>query len=400
MRYIYPSLILGALGATTPAVAQSYVDSPPPAAAPDNSAQLQQLPPLDQLLAPVALYPDPLIALILPAAAFPTQIQAVAANLNGADDPSFDPSVQGLAHYPDIVNWLNANLTWTQQLGGAFASSPADVMNAIQDLRQRARSAGTLTPNGNEQVIADSDGKIEILPVQPEAVSVPTYDPAVVYWAPPPGYSGAYFTWSEPYPLGAWVSYDFDWHSNALWYGDWYGYRSDHGGWNRPFDGASVNISVAIGRGHEYRAPAHPPGSPISHGFFGGHTDHIVQPNLARGPGGPGRQPNSNRPQSDDRQATAAADRNRPDVARPEATRSEATRPVPTSPAPVHPVPDRPENPREVPVRNGEPRPVENTHAQPAHPIAPKVAPKPAPKPAPHPEAPHSEGGGDDHHDH
>ena len=293
MRFYTPTLLLGAMVAATPAVlAQNYPDAPPPAAqAADNSGQLQQLPPMEQLLAPVALYPDPLIALILPAAAFPGQIQAVAANPNGADDPSFDPSVQGLAHYPDIVNWLNANLAWTQQLGGAFASSPGDVMNAIQSLRQRARAAGTLVPNNNEQVVVDADNKIEILPVQAEAVAVPTYDPTIVYWAPPPGYYGSYFTWSEPYPLGAWDTYDFDWHGGALWYGDWYGYRRDHGGWNHPIDGARINFSVAIGRGHEYRAPANHPGSPIAHGFFSSRNDR----DRPAAHGRPGQSPRRNR---------------------------------------------------------------------------------------------------------
>jgi hypothetical protein len=401
MRFYNPTLILGAIVAVTPMVmAQNYVATPPPPApAAGNSGQLQQLPPLEQLLAPIALYPDPLIALILPAAAFPNQIQAVAANLNGADDPSFDPSIQGLAHYPDIVNWLNANLDWTQQLGGAFASSPADVMNAIQSLRQRARAAGTLVPSNYEQVVVDAGNQIEILPVQPEAVSIPTYDPSVVYWAPPPGYSGSYFSWSEPYPLGPWVTYDFDWYGHALWYGDWYTYRRSQGGWNHPIDGAQVNFSVAIGRGRPYRAPANAPGSPVSHGFFS-HNDHIVQPR-AGSRGGPSPAVARGGPAADSRREEAGRDR--PAVqTRPEAPRAEErpaasnenqsreqphaeVRSVPNSPAPAHPVPVRPETPHPVPDHNA-----------PAHPVV-KAPPHP---PAPHPAEEHHDAAPDDHHDH
>jgi len=403
MRFYNPTLILGAMLAAAPAVlAQNAVDAPPPPPTGDASGPLQQLPPLDQLLAPIALYPDPLVALILPASAFPNQIQAVAANLNGADDPSYDSSIQGLAHYPQIINWLNANLDWTQQLGGAFASSPSDVMNAIQDLRQRARAAGTLVPSNYEQVVVDAGNQIEILPVQPEAVSIPTYDPSVVYWSPPPGYDGNYFTWSEPYPIGAWVTYDFDWQQHALWYGDWYTYRRDHGGWNRPLDGAQINLSVAIGHGREYRAPANAPRSPVSHGFFG-HNAAIVQPRAeARGGPSPAYRGSAGTPAVAARREAIGQDRpgvqNRSEASRPEerpasrtenATRAQPqaeVRSVPNSPAPAHPVPVRAETPREVPVHNAPPHPVNAT--PPPHP------------PASHPAEEHHDAPADDHHEH
>jgi hypothetical protein len=261
MRFFTPALLAAIFATGSAAIAQDYYAQPP-----QQPEQLQALPPLEQLLAPIALYPDPLIALMLPAAARPDQLQAVAAYPAGADDPNFDASIQGLAHYPDVLNWMAANLNWTQQLGSAFASAPGEVMNAVQSLRQRARAAGTLAPSNYEQIVVDADGQIEILPAQPETIYIPTYNPAVVYWAPPPGYYGSYFGWSRPYAIGAWLTFDFDWHRRALWYGDWYTYRRAHGGWNRPVDYAHVNLSATLGHGRAWRPPEHIAGSTVGRG--------------------------------------------------------------------------------------------------------------------------------------
>src|ERR1700733_1651771 len=101
---------------------------------------------LDQLLGPIALYPDPLIALILPASTFPDQVTAaaqfVAANPPPApvDSQSWDASVKGLAHYPDVLKWMNDNLDWTRALGAAFAMQPSDVMKSVQQLRAKAQA--------------------------------------------------------------------------------------------------------------------------------------------------------------------------------------------------------------------------------------------------------------------
>ena len=234
---------------------------PNPAAGP---AGVASLPPLDQLLAPIALYPDPLIALILPSATVPADIQAAAQFLNGHGDPGqisnqpWSDGVKGLAHYPDVVNWMNENITWTQQVGGAFASEPVPVMNAIQDLRARAQAAGTLRSGPQEQVVMDS-GAIEIEPAQPEVIYVPRYDPNVVYFGPPPGvFADSYFYWGDPYPMGAWLTYDFDWRGHAVWRGDWYDYRREHGGWGRPVAFASVRFSDARGP-QRWSGPANAP---------------------------------------------------------------------------------------------------------------------------------------------
>lgn len=104
---------------------------------------------LETLLGPVALYPDALIALILPASASSSDIVLAARYLAANQDPqqldaqAWDESVRSLARYPDVIKWLDENLAWTQQLGTAFLAQPAEVMQAVQRLRARARAAGT-----------------------------------------------------------------------------------------------------------------------------------------------------------------------------------------------------------------------------------------------------------------
>lgn len=217
------------------------------------------MPPLDELLAPIALYPDPLISLILPAATFPSEIRDAAGFLQGGGDPSqaanngWDSSVQGLAHYPTVVEWMGSNYAWTEQLGGAFASQPAAVMDAIQDLRRRAQAAGALVNSQQQQVIVYQN-TIEIVPQQPDEIYVPLYDPEVVYVQQPGGfYSGSYFAWSSPYPAGIWLTFDFDWRRHAVWHGDWYDYRRQHGGWAHPIDYTQVTVN------NHYYSSWHPP---------------------------------------------------------------------------------------------------------------------------------------------
>ena len=238
----------GPVAQPTPLAQSSSASGPAPA----PTASVTTLPPLDQLLAPIALYPDPLIALILPSATMQVQISDAAQFVANHGDPSliasqsWSDSVKGLAHYPDVVTWLNENQAWTQQLGTAFASDPAAVMSAIQDLRSRAQAAGTLQSGPQEQVVTD-EGAIQIEPAQPDVIYVPRYDPDLVYFAPPPGYGGSYFYWGDPYPTGIWMSYDFNWRAHSVWRGDWYTYRREHGGWGRPVVYANVHFSNARG---------------------------------------------------------------------------------------------------------------------------------------------------------
>jgi hypothetical protein len=193
---------------------------------------------LDQLLGPIALYPDPLVALILPASTVPSDI-TLAANFlatnaapAGIDSQSWDPSVKALVRYPDVVKWMNANLDWTQTLGAAFAQQPADVMKSIQQLRTQARVAGTLVDTPQQRVDLEGDD-IRIVPAQEDTIYVPEYDPAIVYETPV-GYAGPFVSFGVGYPVGAWLGYECDWDDFGIWVGPWnpgWAYRRE---WRNP----------------------------------------------------------------------------------------------------------------------------------------------------------------------
>jgi uncharacterized protein DUF3300 len=193
---------------------------------------------LDQLLAPIALYPDPLIALILPASTFPNDIasaaQYVAANPDpaGIDSQPWDASVKGLAHYPDVLKWMNDNIDWTHTLGAAFAMQPSDVMKSVQQLRAKAKAAGTLTDTPQQQVDMEGDD-IRIIPAQPDTIYVPEYDPDVVYDVPE-GDVGPYISFGVGFPVGVWLGYQCNWDDFGIWVGPWqrgWAYRRDWNGY-------------------------------------------------------------------------------------------------------------------------------------------------------------------------
>jgi Protein of unknown function (DUF3300) len=198
------------IGAALPAPAQMAVPPPAPAYQPLSDAQL------DQLLGPIALYPDPLIAQILPASTFPTEIVLADRYVSGGGDPNaidqqpWDASVQALVRYPNILQWMDQNLDWTTELGQAFLNQQPDVMDSIQRLRQSAYNLGNLQSTPQQQVVNDG-GYIEILPAEPEVMYVPVYQPAVVYYQ-----SGFGIAFGPACPMGVWLDCDFDWHNRHL----------------------------------------------------------------------------------------------------------------------------------------------------------------------------------------
>jgi len=152
-----------------------------------------QVPILDQtqlndLTASIALYPDPLLAVMLPAATYPDQIMDADHWLSRHPNPdefslsslSFEPSVITLMHYPTVLHFMADHSDWTQALGTAFTYQQGDVMSSIQHWRAVAETDGTLFNTNQQQVVAIS-GYIQILPAQRNVVYVPVYDPAVVY---------------------------------------------------------------------------------------------------------------------------------------------------------------------------------------------------------------------------
>jgi len=157
---------------------------------------------LDQLVARIALYPDPLLANILTASTYWNEIPEAAAwadqhsYLKGdalaqaiqADHLQWDPSVLSLLPFPSVLDMMVRDPAWTEQLGDAVLTQDAEVMDAVQRMRQRARNYGYLTTNGYINVIA-TGGYIQILPVNPDVLYVPYYDPLVVFAAPRPGFA-------------------------------------------------------------------------------------------------------------------------------------------------------------------------------------------------------------------
>ena len=139
---------------------QAQAPPPEPPQAPAQRAPKQLAPEeLNRLLAPIALYPDALIALILPASTVPSDLVLVARYIASNGDPAqaanqpWDDSVKSLAHYPDVLKWMDQNLEWTTAVGEAFLDQPADVMNSIQGLRAEAKAAGNLTDTPHQRVI-------------------------------------------------------------------------------------------------------------------------------------------------------------------------------------------------------------------------------------------------------
>jgi len=177
---------------------------------------------LEELLAPVALHPDALIALILPAATHPAEIVLAARRLARDANPvtletePWDDSVRALARYPEMLAWMDENLAWTQQVGEVFLAQPAEVMTAIQRLRERARANGTLTDSPEQQVVVGEE-HIRIVPTRPEVIYVPRYDPAVVYVSRPYTYPVSCISFGAAYPAGHWLAYDFDWRFRTFW---------------------------------------------------------------------------------------------------------------------------------------------------------------------------------------
>ncbi|MGD0499667.1 MAG: DUF3300 domain-containing protein [Bryobacteraceae bacterium] len=184
------------------ATAQDQPALPPP----DLSLSPDQL---DDLVAPVALYPDPLLSQVLVASTYPLEVvQAYQwmqknpglqgpALTQAAQQQSWDASVQALVMFPDVVKRLNDDITWTINLGNAFLAQQQDVMDAVQRMRAKAQEAGKLASTPQEDVVAGSDNgqpAIEIAPADPDIIYVPVYDPLWI-WGPAVWYPYPHWWW-------------------------------------------------------------------------------------------------------------------------------------------------------------------------------------------------------------
>jgi uncharacterized membrane protein YgcG len=192
---VLPAILLASL-----LIAQQPPPPPPPGApaAPEQTAPIspQQL---DDLVAPIALYPDTLLSQILVASTYPLEVVEAQqwlqqnANLKGqalvnaAQKQNWDPSIQALVVFPDVLARLNQDIRWTTDLGNAFLAQQADVMAAVQRLRSQAQANGKLSSTPQQQVTTETQNgqqAIQIQPVDPGVIYVPTYNPEWV-WGPP-----------------------------------------------------------------------------------------------------------------------------------------------------------------------------------------------------------------------
>jgi hypothetical protein len=214
---------------------------PQAAAAAEVSPAVQQLEPL---VAPVALYPDPLLAVVLPASSYPDAIQTastwVAANPMppeaSIEAQPWPSEVKALVHYPDALTYLSADPQFTTSLGAAYTSQPADVTLAVQDLRAQASTAGSLQSNEQQEVVVQEAGVIAIQPANPAVIFVPRYDPVTIYAV---GFTP--IVYGPSFVIGPWLAYGYDWGGGGIFVGDWrgpyfyeggrWGYR---GGWVHP----------------------------------------------------------------------------------------------------------------------------------------------------------------------
>jgi hypothetical protein len=197
---------------------------------------------LDSLVAPIALYPDPLLTQTLVASTYPLEIiqlqQWLAQNKNLKDKAladavkkqNWDPSIQAMAALPDVVKQMAENIKWTTDLGNAFLAQQSDVMDAAQRMRKKAKDAGNLKSSEQQKVetqVVESKQVIVIQQASPEVVYVPSYNPTVVYG--PPAYPYPPIAYPPPgyYAAGMAISFGVGIAMGAAWGGGW-GY---HGGW-------------------------------------------------------------------------------------------------------------------------------------------------------------------------
>ena len=283
---------------------QGYGQAPAPVQ-PLNAAQLEQL------VAPIALYPDTLVAQVLAASTYPGHIADADqwrqmqgdASLDqiaaGADAQNWDPSVKALVAFPQVLAQMDRNQQWTTDLGNAYYNQPQDVLQAVQVMRRRAQAAGTLesTP---QQAVDNDQVYIQLTPVNPQVVYVPTYNPWTVYGeqvSPYPGFSllGGVesFLGSSPitYGLGiaisafshtswGWLAWGLNWFAQSVLFNhsDYYSHSNTVADWGFRHDGLPAYAGRGAFAGRSYNRTADG-----FHPFGGGYNENRGQ--------GFGRQP-------------------------------------------------------------------------------------------------------------
>jgi hypothetical protein len=246
-------------GSQTPASTPAADSGNPTEPAPMSATDLQSL------VAPIALYPDALVAQILTGSTFPDQVAIAdywvqqnksltgSALMQAVDKQSWDPSVKALTEFPSVLDNMAKNLSWTSSLGEAYHNQQAEVMTAVQTLRAQAKAKGNLKSSPQVTVVQQSPQVIVIQPANPQIVYVPQYNPAVIYGTPyvTPGYSAGDVAAAGIIGFGAGIavgamvsggggccswgysSWNCGWHGTAVVYhgGAYYGNSAWHGGY-------------------------------------------------------------------------------------------------------------------------------------------------------------------------
>ena len=236
---VIPALAFALLSASANAQPDpsSVAPAPPPSAPAQRSAA-----DLEKLAAPIALYPDPLIATILPAAAYPLEIVQAARfvadtnNLAKLDAQPWDENVRAVAAVPAAIQKLNDDLPWTISLGEAFIAQPKELMDTIQNLRAKAEALGTLKTSPQQvvvvtntvvetvvqqQIVYVTNTIVQIQPANPQVIYVPAYDPWYVYYPPPVYYVGPppVVTFAVGVTVGFIIANSCDWHGGGIYVG-------------------------------------------------------------------------------------------------------------------------------------------------------------------------------------
>jgi hypothetical protein len=239
---------------------------------------------LDSLVAPVALYPDPLLAQVLAASTYPLEIIQLQqwleknpglkdqALVNAVEQQPWDPSVQAMAPLPDVVKRMADDIQWTTDLGNAFLAQQSDVMDAVQRMRQKAEANGTLKTTEQQKVetkVIESKSVIVIEQANPQVIYVPSYNPTVVYGAAPVAYPYPPIYYPPPgyYAAGMVISFGLGVAMGAAWGGGW-GWGCGWGGHND----VTVNYNNSFNRNTVARG-----GAQVSPRGAGGTWQHNPQ---------------------------------------------------------------------------------------------------------------------------
>lgn len=241
--------------------AQTPAGPPPP---PQTATQVWAPEQLNDLVAPIALYPDPLLGQVLAASTYPLEIVEAqqwlqqnrgltgTALMDAARQQNWDPSVQALVAFPDVLARLNQDIRWSTDLGNAFLAQQADVMYAVQRMRASAQAKGKLSSSPQQVVTTQTDNgqsAIEIAPANPQVIYVPSYDPMYVWGPPAWGYYPSLFY--PDFGFGFWPGINVGLYFGGWGFGAWGGWGA--WGWGPNWFGHGLFVNGGFFRNYGFR---------------------------------------------------------------------------------------------------------------------------------------------------